>query len=603
MYALTVNTIEPKNIKEAMFNHSWIESMKDELHQFESLNVWELVPRPDGKNIIAVKWLWKNKSDAENIVIHNKSRLVAKDYKQEEGIDFEESFAPVPHHEAKHGMDECVSLSTPMATKKMDADLQGSPTDQMTYRQMIGGLMYLTASQPDIAFATFVYARYQACPTDFRFKLIAYSDANHAGCKDNCKSTSCGIQFLGEKLVSCSLKKQDYTAMSSAEAEYVSLSSCCAQVIWLRTQLLDYGYKYNRISMYCDSKRAITISCNPVQHSRTKHIDIIALGRISLLFKESNNNDSLSQIQKAYHWMITNEMKLTENYRLYDEVFGVDVPTAQSQPIESTQGIHRTTSASRTPNPEIAEGKSSASQSEELEAKQNVEKIKEHLMAKEIKKLVEGSENVKENVGVASSPLRNDDNKTNTGTRLEPKSDKKSPKVEKIMDISQPVNVIEEDKEKAEDDYELRKKGKGKHVKEIRNRPSPTTIRSPRIPTNLVSLNTEKLQELTETDTIPSFSTPSSSSLKLSTTNCLLSLFKSKSRCFKRYKNLFDELQGKYGYLFGHLMTRFLPKRKFNELSRYLQDILTESLPKMVDERIKKFSRLKFHYMLHKGLY
>ncbi|GKB42951.1 retrovirus-related pol polyprotein from transposon TNT 1-94, partial [Tanacetum coccineum] len=79
---------------------------------------------------------------------------------------------------------------------------------------------------------------------------------------------------FGGKLVSWSSKKQDCTAMSTAEAEYVSLSACCAQVIWMRTQLLDFGYKYNRIPMYCDSKSAIAISCNPVQHSKTKHIDI-----------------------------------------------------------------------------------------------------------------------------------------------------------------------------------------------------------------------------------------------------------------------------------------------------------------------------------------
>ncbi|GJW68502.1 retrovirus-related pol polyprotein from transposon TNT 1-94 [Tanacetum coccineum] len=100
MYALTVSTIEPKNIKEAMADHSWIESMQDELNQFERLQVWELVPRPEGKNVIALKWLWKNKCDAENIVVRNKSRLVAKGYKQEEGIDFEESFAPVARLEA-----------------------------------------------------------------------------------------------------------------------------------------------------------------------------------------------------------------------------------------------------------------------------------------------------------------------------------------------------------------------------------------------------------------------------------------------------------------------------------------------------------------------
>ncbi|GJZ79996.1 retrovirus-related pol polyprotein from transposon TNT 1-94 [Tanacetum coccineum] len=100
MYALTASSLKPKNIKEAMSDHSWIESMQDELHQFKRLDVWELVYRPDGKNIIAVKWIWKNKSDADNIVIRNKSRLVVKGYKQEEGIDFEESFAPIARLEA-----------------------------------------------------------------------------------------------------------------------------------------------------------------------------------------------------------------------------------------------------------------------------------------------------------------------------------------------------------------------------------------------------------------------------------------------------------------------------------------------------------------------
>ncbi|GJZ52931.1 retrovirus-related pol polyprotein from transposon TNT 1-94 [Tanacetum coccineum] len=100
MYALTVSTIEPKNIKEAMADHSWIESMKDELNQFERLQVWELVPRLERKNIIALKWLWKNKCNAENIEVRNKTHLVAKRYRQEEGIDFEESFAPVARLEA-----------------------------------------------------------------------------------------------------------------------------------------------------------------------------------------------------------------------------------------------------------------------------------------------------------------------------------------------------------------------------------------------------------------------------------------------------------------------------------------------------------------------
>ncbi|GJU72781.1 retrovirus-related pol polyprotein from transposon TNT 1-94 [Tanacetum coccineum] len=100
MYALNVSTFELKNIKEAMSDHSWIKSMQDELHLFKRLEVWELVPRPDEKNIIALKWLWKNKSDVKSTFIRNKSCLITKGYKQEEGIDFEESFALVARLEA-----------------------------------------------------------------------------------------------------------------------------------------------------------------------------------------------------------------------------------------------------------------------------------------------------------------------------------------------------------------------------------------------------------------------------------------------------------------------------------------------------------------------
>ncbi|GKE16463.1 retrovirus-related pol polyprotein from transposon TNT 1-94, partial [Tanacetum coccineum] len=280
MFALTVSQTEPKNIKEAMDDSAWIEAMQEELHQFDRLD--------------------------EKTVIYNKSRLVAKGYSQQEGINFEESFALVARLEAvklfiayaahksfpiyqmdvkiaflngplkeevhymdssklqgrdtmnsptswylkdsqkakyaqeiiiKHGMTSYDSIGTPMATKHLDADVSGTPVDQMKYH------------------------------------TFSYSD--HAGCLDSRKSTSGGIQFLGgDKLVSWSSKKQDCTSMSTAEAEYVSLSACCAQVLWLRTQLTYYGFHFDNIPMYCDSKAAIAISCNPVQHSRTKHIDV-----------------------------------------------------------------------------------------------------------------------------------------------------------------------------------------------------------------------------------------------------------------------------------------------------------------------------------------
>ncbi|GKE26697.1 hypothetical protein Tco_1442081 [Tanacetum coccineum] len=191
-------------------------------------------------------------------------------------------------------MERCENLGTPLSTKpKLDAHLSGTPVDQTKYQSMIGSLMYLTSSRLDIMQAICYRARYQArpiekhlkevkrifrylkgtinmelwYPKDSGFELTAFSDADHAGCVDTRKSTSGGIQFLGDKLVSWMLKKQDCTAMSSAEAEYVALSTSCAQIIWMRTQLKDYGFDYNKISLYCDSQLAIAISCNPVHHS------------------------------------------------------------------------------------------------------------------------------------------------------------------------------------------------------------------------------------------------------------------------------------------------------------------------------------------------
>ncbi|GJU99854.1 retrovirus-related pol polyprotein from transposon TNT 1-94 [Tanacetum coccineum] len=227
MYALTVSTIEPKNIKEAMADHSWIESMQDELNQFERLQVWELVPRPEGKNVIALKWLWKNKCDAYNIVVRNKTRLVAKGYKQEEGIDFEESFAPVARLEAVRMF---IAFAAHMNITIFQMDVKtaflNGPLKEEVYVSQPEGFI-------DFEFPNHVY----------RLKKALYG--------------------LKQALRTC----------SSISPWHIHKCGC-AQVIWMRTQLLDYGFKYNRIPMYCDSKSAIAISCNPVQHSKTKHIDI-----------------------------------------------------------------------------------------------------------------------------------------------------------------------------------------------------------------------------------------------------------------------------------------------------------------------------------------
>ncbi|KAJ9535288.1 hypothetical protein OSB04_un001613 [Centaurea solstitialis] len=111
-------------------------------------------------------------------------------------------------------------------------------------------------------------------PKGLGFELQAYSDADYGGCNMDRKSTSGHIQLLGNKLVSWASKKQQCVSTSTAESEYVAAASCCSQVLWMQTQLRDYGFVYKKIPIYCDSKSAIAISANPVQHSKTKHIDI-----------------------------------------------------------------------------------------------------------------------------------------------------------------------------------------------------------------------------------------------------------------------------------------------------------------------------------------
>ncbi|GJW37512.1 retrovirus-related pol polyprotein from transposon TNT 1-94 [Tanacetum coccineum] len=201
----------------------------------------------------------------------------------------------------KYGMLSSDPVDTPMVDKsKLDEDLQGKPVDPTHYRGMIGSLMYLTSSRPDLVFAVCMCARYQAKPTEkhlhavkriFRYlkgtidmglwyskdsciTLTAYADADHAGCQDTRRNTSGSAQFLGDKLVSWSSKKQKSTAISSTKAEYIALSGCCAQILWMRSQLTDYGLKFNKIPLYCDNKSAIALCYNNVQHSRSKHIDV-----------------------------------------------------------------------------------------------------------------------------------------------------------------------------------------------------------------------------------------------------------------------------------------------------------------------------------------
>ena len=165
---------------------------------------------------------------------------------------------------------------------------------------MIGSLLYLTATRPDIMFSTCLCARFQANPKEsyliavkriFKylkgtpnlgiwypkgtgFDLIGYTDSDFAGCRIDRKSTSGSCHFLGRRLVSWYSKKQHSVSTSTAEDEYIAAGSCCAQILWIRNQLRDYGLLLTKIPIFCDNTSAIGISNNPVQHSRMKHIDV-----------------------------------------------------------------------------------------------------------------------------------------------------------------------------------------------------------------------------------------------------------------------------------------------------------------------------------------
>ncbi|WVZ83014.1 hypothetical protein U9M48_030204 [Paspalum notatum var. saurae] len=190
---------------------------------------------------------------------------------------------------------------TPMSTSTaLDTDEDGKEVDQKVYRGMIGSLLYLTATRPDIQFAVGLCARFQASPrqshrtavkrilryvkftpkfgiwysADSSLSLLGFSDSDHARCRLDRKSTSGICQFLGTSLVSWSSRKQSSVATSTCEAEYVATASCCSQILWMLATLRDYGLTYGRIPILCDSSSAISVAKNPVLHSRTKHIDV-----------------------------------------------------------------------------------------------------------------------------------------------------------------------------------------------------------------------------------------------------------------------------------------------------------------------------------------
>ncbi|GKC08768.1 putative ribonuclease H-like domain-containing protein [Tanacetum coccineum] len=376
--------LKPKKVIQTLTDPSRIEAMQEELLQFKLQKVWTLVDLPKGKRTIGTKWVYRNKKDERGIVVRNKARLVAQGYTQEEGIHYDEVFAPVARIEAirlflayasfiglivyqmdvksaflygtieeevyvcqppsfedpqfpdkvyKVYVDDiifgstkkslCVEFeqmmhkrfqissmgeltfflglqvqqkeegifisqdkyvadilkkfdfttikaaSTPIETNKaLNEDEEAEDVDVHLYRSMIGSLMYLTASRPDIMFAVY------ACARDSPFDLEAFSDSDYAGASLDRKSTIRGCQFLGKRLISWQCKKQTIVANSTTEAKYVAAANCCGQVLWIQNQMLDYGFNFMNTKIHIDNESTIGIVKNPVFHSKTKHIEI-----------------------------------------------------------------------------------------------------------------------------------------------------------------------------------------------------------------------------------------------------------------------------------------------------------------------------------------
>ncbi|GJR13966.1 retrovirus-related pol polyprotein from transposon TNT 1-94 [Tanacetum coccineum] len=210
--------------QEAMADSAWIEAMQEELHQFDRLQVWELVDKPFGKN--------------------------------EEGIDFKESFASVARMEAvRIFIAYATHKSFPIYQMDVKTTFLNGPLKEEVYVAQPDGFVDPDHPEKVYRLRKALYGLKQA-PRAWYDELSNFliskgftKDADHAECIDTRKSTSGGIQFLGDKLVSWMSKKQDCTAMSSAEAEYVALFASCAQVMWMRTQLKDYGFNYNKIPL------------------------------------------------------------------------------------------------------------------------------------------------------------------------------------------------------------------------------------------------------------------------------------------------------------------------------------------------------------------
>jgi hypothetical protein len=247
-------------------------------------------------------------------------------------------------------MEKCKPIKTPMPTNgHLDLDEGGNLVDQTLYRSMIGSLLYLTTSRPDIMFSVCMCAWFQANPKKAHlsvvkrihrylkhtpsiglwypkggtFELIGYSDLDYAGCKIDRKSTSRGCHLLGRSLVSWTSKKQNSVALSTTEAEYFAAGACCTQILYMEQTLLYYGVVLEKVHLLCDNESDVKIAKNPVQHSRTEHIDIYHhflrdhVAKWDIILEGVRSEDQLADIftkrlDKTRFCMLRNELNILD---------------------------------------------------------------------------------------------------------------------------------------------------------------------------------------------------------------------------------------------------------------------------------------------------
>nr|KYP60991.1 Retrovirus-related Pol polyprotein from transposon TNT 1-94 [Cajanus cajan] len=288
--------LEPGSFEEAANQEVWVKAMEEEIKMIEKNNTWELVDCPHGKDIIGVKWVYKTKLNPDGTIQKHKARLVAKGYSQQPGVDYNETFAPVAR------LDTIRALITPLVTNEKLQKVDGAPeADASRYRSLVGSLLYLTATRPDIMYATSLLSRFMQKPSQIHYgtgkrilrylqgtrkfgiwyktmtksRMIGYTDSDWAGSIDDMKSTSGYAFSLRSGFFSWASKKQATVAQSTAEAEYIAAAETTSQAIWLRRILEEMSEQQDRLTLiYCDNKSAIAMAKNPVHHQRTKHIAI-----------------------------------------------------------------------------------------------------------------------------------------------------------------------------------------------------------------------------------------------------------------------------------------------------------------------------------------